>query len=247
MSPKAAGLAAKMGFTNVKVMLEGVPAWKKSGQMMSASNQFVVEGNHVLIDLRSEEEAAAGHIARAVNIPLAELTDAEDDFPNSKTAPIVLYGNGDDARKAAKIIKGWGFKTISVVDGGLAGWQKAGNIMEKGPAGSEISWTRIMGPGEVSIADFQKAAAGEAAGQMILDVRTTDEIEAGRFSNSIHIPLDEIEARLAELPKDKEFLAHCSTGARAEMAISTLKKHNISARFLVAEVECEEGSCEIAE
>lgn len=247
MSPKAAGLAAKMGFTNIKVMLQGVPGWKKAGQMVVASNQYVATGNRVLIDLRSPDEAAAGHIAGAVNIPLGQLNEAEDDFPTSKTAPIVVYGNGDDARKAAKIIKGFGFKTIALVDGGLDGWQKAGNVLAKGAAATEIDWVRILGPGEVAIAEFKQAATGAGGEQVILDVRTTDEAEAGHFANCIHLPLDEIEARLAELPKDRELLVHCSTGARAEMAVATLKKQGFKARFLVAEVECEEGVCEIAE
>ena len=247
MSPKAAGLATKMGFSNVKVMLQGVPGWKKGGQTLVASDRFVAEGNHVLIDLRRPEEAAAGHIARAVNIPLEDLAEAEDDFPASKTAPIVLYGNGDDARKGAKIIKGWGFKTVALVDGGLKGWQQGGRQLAKGPAADEIDWVRVLGPDEVNVADFKKAAAGEAAGRVILDVRGSEEIGAGCFANSIHIPLDQIEARLAELPKDKELFAHCSTGARAEMAVTTLKKNGFQARFLMAEVECEEGACEIAE
>jgi len=247
MSPKAAGLAAKMGFSNIKVMLQGAPGWKKSGQMMVASNQFVAEGNHVLVDLRSREEAAAGHIARAVNIPLADLAESEESFLASKGAPVVLYGNGDEPLKAAKTIKGWGLKSIALVDGGLTGWQQAGNELMKGPAATEINWVRILGPDEVSIADFKKVAAGTAAGQIILDVRTNDEVGAGCFANSIQLPLDEIEARLAELPQDKELLVHCSTGARAEMAVSTLKKQGLRARFLVAEVECEEGVCEIAE
>lgn len=247
MSPKAAGLAAKMGFTNIKVMLQGVPGWKKSGQMMTASNRFVAEGNLVLVDLRPKDEAFSGHIARAVNIPLAELSEAEEEFPTAKAAPIVLYGNGEEARQGAKIIKGWGFKTIAMVDGGLPGWQKAGGQLQKGPVAGEINWVRSLGPDEVNIADFKLAATGKAANQVILDVRTSEESAAGRFDNCIQIPLDEIEARLAELPKDKEILAHCSTGARAEMAVSTLKKHDFKARFLVAEVDCEQGVCEVAE
>lgn len=247
MSPKAAGQAVKMGFTNVKVMLQGVPAWKKAGQMMVADNKFVAEANIVLIDLRSPEEAAAGHIARAVNIPLAKLAEAGDDFPASKTAPIVLYGNGDEVKKGAKIIKEWGFKTISQVKGGLAGWQSAGNQLVKGPTPFEINWVRILGADEISIADFEKALTGKTPDQVILDVRGKDEVPAGMFAGAIHIPLDELESRLSELPKDREILTHCSTGARAELAVVTLKKNGLKARFLLAEVECENGECEIAE
>jgi len=245
MSPKSAGLAAKMGFTNIKVMLKGAPGWKKAGQMMVASNKFIAEGNAVIVDLRNANEVKGGHIARAVNIPLADLADAEEDFPSNKTAPIILYGNGDDAKKGVKIVKGWGFKTISLVPGGLEGWQSAGNQLVKGKAASEIAWVRIPEEGEVSIADFRKAAAGGSVDQVILDVRTSDEAAEGKFSGALHIPLDEVENRLAELPKDKTLLIHCTTGARAEMAYESLKKAEFKAKFLVAEVLCEDGECEI--
>ena len=70
MSSKSAGLAAKMGYTNIKVMLKGAPGWKKSGNMVVASTGFINNGNLVLVDLRSKKDAAAAHIPRAVNIPL---------------------------------------------------------------------------------------------------------------------------------------------------------------------------------
>jgi rhodanese-related sulfurtransferase len=248
MSPKSAGLAVKKGFTNVKVVLQGAPGWKKSGQMVVASTNFVNEGNIVLVDLRSGKDAAKGYIPRAVNIPFAKLEDAEDDFPAMKAqAPIVLYGDGKQLKKAAKIIKGWGYKTISAVNGGFSGWKSAGNPVATGKVGSEISWKYKPGKGEVGIGEFKKAVAGKASGKLILDVRGKEEISDGMFSNAINIPLDEIEKRVAELPKDKELLAHCSTGARAEMAVQSLKKAGLKARFLVANIECEDGECEIEE
>ncbi|MEN8134405.1 MAG: rhodanese-like domain-containing protein [Thermodesulfobacteriota bacterium] len=248
MSPKSAGLAAKMGFTNIKVMLKGVPGWKKSGQMVVASTKFIKTGNIVLVDLRSSKDAAAGHIPRAINIPLAELADAEDDFPAMKSqAPIILYGNQADTKKGAKTIKGWGYKAIATVDGSFAGWKSAGNQIATGKMSSEISWQYKPGKGEVGIKEFKKVMAKKSAGKVILDVRGPEETSEGMFANAINIPLDEIEKRIAELPKDKEFMVHCSTGARADMAVQSLKKAGLKARFLVANIECEDGECEIEE
>ena len=248
MSPKSAGLAVKKGFTNVKVMLKGAPGWKKSGQMVVASTKFVKGGNIVLVDLRSAKDSAAGHIPRAVNIPFAGLEDAEDDFPVMRAqAPIVLYGDGNQVKKAAKMIKGWGYKSISAVDGGFANWQTAGNPVSSGAAASEIAWKYKPGKGEIGIAEFQKAITGKMAGKVILDVRGPEETADGMFAGALNIPLDELEKRFAELPKDKELLCHCSTGARADMAVQALKKAGFKARFLVANVECEDGECEIAE
>jgi rhodanese-related sulfurtransferase len=246
MSPKSAGLAKKMGYTNVKVFLQGQPAWKKAGNDVVASDKFVQTGNTVLLDVRTPSEEKEGHIPRAVNIPMTALEDAEDDFPKRKTAPIVIYGNNADARKAVGIISGWGYKKTALVDGGLQGYVARGGKLTTEPAASEIVWKRKLGEGEVTAEEFMKAAAGNT-GQIILDVRTNEEIAGGKFNNSVHVPLDELEARIAELPKDKELLVHCTTGARAQMAHDALKKAGMKSRFLVADVECENAVCELVD
>ncbi len=48
---------------------------------------------------------------------------------------------------------------------------------------------------------------------------------------------EEILDRLAELPKDKRIIIHCSTGVRAEMAYHKLKEKGYNAAFLNAKVE----------
>ncbi len=244
MSTASAGLAVKMGYKNVRVYLQGTPGWSKTGHNMFASEKFVKSGNIVLIDLRAKEAYEAGHIPRAHNIPLASLPDREDDLPSIQKAPVVVYGDTlADAEKAYMMVKKWGCKKGSIWHGGVATWK---GPLAKGPTPAEITWKRQMGKGEVSLADFMKAVEGNPQ-QLILDVRTNDEVTDGRFANSVHIPLDEIEARIGELPKDKEILAHCTTGARAEMAVPALKKAGIKARVLVADVECEGGKCTATE
>ncbi|MFN2366760.1 MAG: rhodanese-like domain-containing protein [Desulfurivibrionaceae bacterium] len=246
MSSSSAGLAAKMGYSNIKVMLQGTPGWEKSGRLLFASTDFVQNDNIVLVDLRSKKEAAKGYIPRAVNIPLAELEDAEYDFPAMRAqAPVVLYGSEVEVREGVEIVKDWGYKTVVAVNGGFEGWQAAGNQIAQGPLGSEITWKYKPGKGEVGIEEFKKVLAGKEADKVILDVRGPKETSAGMFAGAINIPLDEIENRIAELPRDKEFLIHCSTGARADMAVKALNKAGMKARCLVANIECDDGKCEI--
>ena len=247
MSTNSAGLAKKMGYKNIRVMLEGAPAWKKSGSSLVASQKFIEKGNIVLVDLRSEKEVKKGHIPRAVNIPMEDLEDAEDDFPSNMSAPLVFYGNGNNAEKADKMARKWGYKKTSIVPGGFAAWVHSDKKIARGPAADEIDWVRKLGPGEVSVADFKKSIGNQTSGSVILDVRTNDEADGGKFADALHIPLDEVETRMAELPKDKEILIHCSTGARAEMAYNAIKKAGLKSRYCVATVECEAGKCEISE
>lgn len=243
MSPHSAGLAKKMGYTNVRVMLEGVPGWKKAGKSLTASEKFVQTGNIVLVDLRTKEEYEAGHIPRAHNIPMASLASKEDGFPIK--APTVVYANSFvEAQKGYEMIKEWGVKTVSIWPGGDKSWTTSGKKLASGPTPAAIKWVRQMGKGEVGLAEFKKVMEGSET-QAILDVRTKDEVQSGALKNSIAIPLDEIEKRFGELPKGKEMLIHCSTGARAEMAKAALDKVGIKSRVLIADVECEQGKCEI--
>jgi len=244
LSPASAEAAVKMGYTDVKVMLKGAPGWKKAGKMLVASDSFVEKGNIILVDVRSEEEAKSGHIERAVNIPLDTLSDAEGDFPVK--APVVVYGNGGDADKAAAMISKWGLKTVALVEGGLAGYTARGHQLSTAPVETEINWVRQLGKGEVSADEFLTAVKEKSAGSVILDVRTKDETAEGTFDQALTIPLDTLESRISELPKDKELLIHCSTGARAEMAHQILNKNGLKSRFLVADVACTAtGKCSV--
>ena len=246
MSTKNAGSAVKLGYTNVKVMLAGVPGWKKMGKYVVASPEFVKKGNIVLIDLRSKKEYESGHIPRAHNIPLEDLEYAEDDFPSTKAAPIVVYGNGDAAKKAYKIVKGWGCKKGSISSVDFAAWKKGGNPIETGATPEEIVWKRKLGKHEINIADFMKAAKG-ANGKLVLDVRTDDEVAEGKFATARHIPLDDLQGKIASLPKGKEIVVHCTTGARAEMASTELRNAGFKSRYLVANVECDGPDCDVYE
>jgi rhodanese-related sulfurtransferase len=245
MSTKSAGLAVKAGYTNVKVMLKGVPGWKKSGRNVVATTKHVKDGNIVLVDLRQSSAYEQGHIPRAYNVPLADIEDLEDDLPSKKIAPVVFYGAG--AGKAYKYVSKLGYKKTSIYQQGLDGWVAEGNTLATGETPEEITWKRKLGKGEITVATFNKVADGESADSVILDVRTNDEVADGMFNNAIHVPLDEIQAKMNQVPKDKKVLIHCTTGARAEMAYQELKAAGFNAYYLVSDIECDEDGCETAD
>jgi rhodanese-related sulfurtransferase len=244
MSTKIAGLAKKDGYKNIKVYLDGQPAWVKDGNLVYASKGTITKGNIVLIDLRSAKKSAAGRIARSVTIPYDTLDDRLDDIP--KKALIVMYSDsGEEAADAVEDLRDEGYKKVALVPGNYAGWVKSGGKTVIRPTVTEIEWVRKLGKGEIGKADFMKAVSGADSGAVILDVRTADEVSAGAFKNAITIPLDKVGARLAEIPKNKKIYIHCTTGARADMAAQELNKNGYKAFFLVADVECEGNDCDI--
>ncbi len=56
----------------------------------------------------------------------------------------------------------------------------------------------------------------------LLDVRQPAEFEEGHLPGAVHIPVGELEGRLAELPKDKPTLVYCRSGGRAGNATAQL-------------------------
>jgi len=85
--------------------------------------------------------------------------------------------------------------------------------------------------------EFGKLARATPADVVILDVRNPDEANAGMIKGAMLIPDEELAARLAELPKDKRIITHCSTGVRAEMAYHKLKEAGFKVAFLNANLD----------
>jgi NADPH-dependent 2,4-dienoyl-CoA reductase/sulfur reductase-like enzyme/rhodanese-related sulfurtransferase len=59
---------------------------------------------------------------------------------------------------------------------------------------------------------------------LILDVRTPSEFAAGNIPGAVNIPVDELRARLQEIPRDREIAAYCQVGQRGYLATRILRQ-----------------------
>lgn len=59
---------------------------------------------------------------------------------------------------------------------------------------------------------------------VFIDVRTPEEYAAGHVKGAELIPLQELERRLAEVPKDKQVYVYCRSGRRSAEAAALLVK-----------------------
>ena len=60
---------------------------------------------------------------------------------------------------------------------------------------------------------------------VLLDVREDDEREVARIEPSIHIPMNQITRRAAELPTGRPIVVYCHHGGRSEMVAGFLESH----------------------
>jgi rhodanese-related sulfurtransferase len=231
MSPSSAAKAKLLGYTNVKVYRDGMPAWhqKNFGVL---STQFLKEAwidkdvPHVLLDARAEKEAEKGFIKGAVAFPASKSARLVKGLKVKKNAPVMIYDQegGKDAEKAAKTLIKAGFKKVVVVAGGFEAWQTAKYDVVSGKLAAKATYVPKPRPGEIDLDEFRKYADELPSNVMIIDARTADEGKAGKLKNAKLIPVEELKDRLAEIPKDKLIVFYCNTGTIAEVAYNTLRE-----------------------
>src|SRR5690242_3829786 len=112
---------------------------------------------------------------------------------------------------------------------GLVTRTREGTSVRYALAGDDVLslWLALRGASAARLAEVERAAReylGEdvdAIGRdelvarlrkgdvVLVDVRPTEEFEAGHIEGARSIPIDELEDRLAELPTDREVVAYC--------------------------------------
>jgi len=79
---------------------------------------------------------------------------------------------------------------------------------------------RSSGVREVGVEEARrKLESGQA---VVLDVRQPGEWRGGHIVEALHIPLGELGARVAEIPRDREVLTICRSGNRSKSAAESL-------------------------
>lgn len=58
---------------------------------------------------------------------------------------------------------------------------------------------------------------------LLVDVRTADEFTGGHIKGARNVPVQEMERKLRELPKDKPVILYCRSGSRSGMALQILQ------------------------
>ena len=78
--------------------------------------------NSILIDVRSKQEYAEGHLANSINIPLYEIEFQNDKLPKNKQNTIIVYcASGHRSRQAKEKLEKMGYTNVYSLKNGLDG------------------------------------------------------------------------------------------------------------------------------
>ena len=172
-----------------------------------------------VLDTRDPGAFAAAHLAGSINIGLIGQYATWAGTVLTRDRPIAIVADPGTEMESALRLGRIGFDHVSgYLEGGLAS-------AASGPAGAV----------SVSIAMTERVSADVAASRLasatppvIVDVRAAPERAQKRIEGSMHIPLNHLSDRLAEIPADRPVLLHCAGGYRSSIAASLLQRHGFT-------------------
>jgi rhodanese-related sulfurtransferase len=196
---------------------------KKISQKPSSVFVLDVRSDSAFRHISTDAKANAyGSLRRAVNIPLADLDGKLSSLPKDKEIILTdIYG--DEAAKAAALLKGKGFDKISVLIEGMDRWLYSD---EKDLGCKKTLYESPVTYELINVTEFGRFA-NTNNDYLLLDVRNTEEFtnkhkdswrNIGHLKKAIHIPASDISNRLSELSgyKNKEIVIY-SFGSSPEV------------------------------
>jgi phage shock protein E len=88
--------------------------------------------NMVILDVRTPEEFATGHVSGAINIPHDQLTTRLKEIIGAKDKDVVVYcRSGRRSALAQDTLAAQGFKRVLHLEGDMLKWQEEKRPLEK--------------------------------------------------------------------------------------------------------------------
>src|SRR6185312_16210497 len=167
-----------------------------------------------ILDVREPAEYAKGHLAGSINIGLGGQYATWAGTVLDRAKPIVIIAEPGREQEAALRLGRIGFDHVK-------GFLQGG--MEALAGRADLVWPteRLSAP----------MVAEELVGPdspLVLDVRTPREWATKHIDGSMNIPLNHLQERIAEVPRDRRIAVHCAGGYRSSIAASILHQYGIT-------------------
>jgi len=198
--------------------LAGLPASFNAVRVDDAAALVEANPDLLIVDVRTVDEYAEGHIAGAINIPLTEVTDHLDMLPNLDEPILVVCGSGHRSAMAMAALNLLGYDGATSMFAGMNAWTGAGYEVTTEPTEAEAGAAPEVDPAVFEMVDaymkaipagFYTIKADDLNLALIenppalIDVRTNSEVEQGIIGGATHIELREFMNRMSDWPEDK--------------------------------------------
>ena len=167
-----------------------------------------------VLDARSVEDFAAGHLRGTVNVGFdgrfAETGGMVADV--GEQIALVTYP-GDEQQAALRLARIGSDDAIGYL-----------NVSRDGQFPAELA-DLVQAAPRTTVTELDELLAEDAV--KLIDIRNPGERDGGAIPDSLHIPLAQLRLRLDEVPDDKPIVVHCAGGWRSSVAASLLRANGI--------------------
>ena len=180
-----------------------------------------------LIDVRSENEFAFGHVPGSISIPGGQAVQRADDFVAVRNGRIVFISN-ESARAviAAYWYRQMGFSHVAVLQGGLRAWMESGAKIEKGSLRNEsMVFELARQVVRVLEAPIVEGLMRDSS-VLLLDVGTSLDFETAHLPRAKWISRGWLDLKLPELypERTQPIVLSCADGRSSILAGLTLSE-----------------------
>jgi hydroxyacylglutathione hydrolase len=172
--------------------------------------QNMLSAGEIALDVRANEEFAAGHVPGSVNIALGgQFASWAGTVLGLSAHPVLIAASHEQLEEARLRLTRVGIEVLDgYLEGGVAAWKQAG---------LPVATILQMSVGELD------ARLG-SIGLQVLDVRREPEWDAGHIEGANWWPLDNFRISPPEIDHDVPVAVHCKGGYRSMIASSLLQR-----------------------
>jgi rhodanese-related sulfurtransferase len=167
-----------------------------------------------ILDVRDPAEYAKGHLAGSINIGLGGQYATWAGTVLDRSKPIVIIAEPGREHEAALRLGRIGFDHVR-------GYMNGG--MEALAGRPDLVW-----PTERLSAPMVAEELASADAPLLLDIRNPREWVTKHIDGSVNVPLNHLQERIAEIPRDRRIAVHCAGGYRSSIAASILHQYGIT-------------------
>ncbi|OBG19858.1 sulfurtransferase [Mycolicibacterium celeriflavum] len=163
-----------------------------------------------VLDARSVEDFAAGHLRGSVNVGFdGRFAETSGMVAGIGDRIALIAYPGEEQQAALRLARVGSDNAVGYL-----------NVARGGQFPAALADLVRTAP-RMSPRELDGLLAEDAV--VLVDIRNPGEVEQGRIPGSVHIPLAQLRSRLDLLPTDRPIVVHCAGGWRSSVAASLLR------------------------
>jgi hydroxyacylglutathione hydrolase len=175
----------------------------------------LIDAGTIVVDTRPWKDYAADHIPGTISIPLNKAFINWSGWLLPYDRDIAIVASDIETAQAS-------VRALSLI-----GVDRVTAIFDSSALGPARAAGRVGSSAEIDTRELRETLRDPGA--VVLDVRNQDEWDAGHVpvdegAQVLHIPLGQLERRMAEVPQDRHVVVHCKAGGRSAIATSLLER-----------------------